>query len=71
MCLFYGIIGNVIAVGLAVKAFIGAEVRGRIVILVLIGATFLAPRLFPGRSVSLIAFIARLVVGIGCYFFLF
>jgi hypothetical protein len=70
MSLFYGIVGNVIAIGLAAKSFVESETRGRIVILVLIGTTFLIPRLFPGRTVSLVAFIARMIVAIGCYFFL-
>jgi ABC-type spermidine/putrescine transport system permease subunit II len=68
MSLFFGIIGNVVAVALAAKAFYEAETRGRIIILALVGATFLAPRVFPG--ISLAAFIARLLVGMGCYFFL-
>jgi len=70
MSLIFGIVGNVVAVVLAVKAFVEAGAGGRIALLVLMGATFLAPRVFPGLIVSQVAFIVRMLVGIGCFVFL-
>jgi len=70
MSLFFGIVGNVIAVGLAVKAFIEAQGLGRVAILILMGGTFLVPRVWPGQTMSLAAFVARMLVAVGCYLFL-
>jgi hypothetical protein len=68
--LAFGLIGNVIAVGLAAKTFLEAQGWGRVAVLILVGATFLVPRVFPGQTVSTAAFVARMLVGIGCYLWL-
>lgn len=66
----YFLIGNVIAIALSALAFYEAGVKGRIVILVLVGATFLVPKLVPGLTISYLMVAARMVIGIGCTIFI-
>jgi hypothetical protein len=63
--LFYGIIGNVVSVGLAVFAFLEAELKGRIVIFTVMSVSFIGPRLWPGRTVSSVCFLGRIFFAIG------
>lgn len=65
MSLFYGIIGNVVSVGLAVFAFLEAELKGRIVIFTVMSVSFIGPRLWPGRTVSSVCFLGRIFFAIG------
>jgi hypothetical protein len=65
MSLFYGIIGNVVSVALAVYAFLEAEIKGRIVILAAMGSSFLVPHFWPGRTVSSVCFLGRVFFAIG------
>jgi membrane-bound ClpP family serine protease len=45
-----------------------AENRNRMIILALAGLTFLLPAMFPSSAVSLIVYIACILIGIGCFF---
>lgn len=65
----YILIGNIIALVLAVLAFNEAGNPGRIALVLLIGATFLVPKLVPGPTIPYLMLAARSVIGIGCYIF--
>jgi len=69
MSLFFGLIGNVLAVGLAARAFVEAGPKGRIAIVVLMGSSFLIPKLAGGAAVAAACFTARIVIAIGCYLY--
>ena len=66
----YFLIGNIIAVALGGLAFYEAGIKGRIVLLVLFGATFLVPKLVPGLTISYFMIAARMVIAVGCYIFI-
>jgi len=53
----------------AALAFREAGGRGRLVILILVGATFLIGRIFPSLSVAYAVSSARAVLAIGFYLF--
>jgi len=63
----YFLTGTLIALGLMASAFYQAENKGRIVIFFLAATTFIVPKIFPGSTVHLISFIARILVAAGCY----
>jgi len=64
------LIGNVASVVLAVWAAYEAEGPGRLIIIALLVLTFLIPALWSASLVSLICFIGRLILGIGCFIYL-
>lgn len=66
----YGSIGTGVAIILIALAIYEAEIKGRIIILVLALLTFLLPVLFRTAVLNLICYIARLLLGIGCYIYL-
>jgi len=66
----YFLIGNVIALGLCAYAFYEAGTGGRIALLVLVGATFLVPRFVGGLPIKYWMISARMVLGIGSYFYI-
>ncbi len=70
MSLIYGWIANLVAIVLAVVAFTQAQDKGRLTILVLMGAAFGAPYLWPSPTVSLVGFLGKIVIAIGCYVYL-
>lgn len=70
MSLFYGWIGNLLAVGLAVPAFLQAGPKGRIAIGGLMALTFLVPEFVPGPTPAIVCFVARIVIAIGCYLYI-
>jgi len=63
-------IGTGVALVLMAMAFHEAENRGRVIILSLAVLTFLLPALFPSSAIWLIFFIARILIGLGCYLYL-
>jgi hypothetical protein len=65
----YFLIGNILAAGLGILAFIEAGNAGRFVLVVLFGATFLVPKLVPEPTLPYLMLAARSVIGIGCYVF--
>ncbi|MCX6575566.1 MAG: hypothetical protein NTV82_04125 [Candidatus Aminicenantes bacterium] len=64
------LIGNVLSVVLAVWAVYEADGPGRLIIIALLVLTFLIPALWSASLVSLICFIGRLILGIGCFIYL-
>ena len=64
------LIGNVASVVLAVWAAYEADGAGRLVIAVLLVLSFLISKLWPGIVVSLICFVGRVLLGIGCLIYL-
>jgi hypothetical protein len=64
------LIGNVASVVLAVWAAYEAEGSGRLVIVALLVLTFLIPAFWSATLVSLICFVGRIVLGIGCFIYL-
>jgi hypothetical protein len=66
----YGLIGNLLAVWLAVTAFLQAGPKGRITIVGLMAVTFIVPEFVPGPTAAIICFVARIVIAIGCYLFI-
>ncbi|MDD8025546.1 MAG: hypothetical protein PHI34_03450 [Acidobacteriota bacterium] len=70
MSLVYGLIGNLLAVWLAVAAVVQAGPKARIVIVTLMGASFLVPELAAGTTVSTACFLGRIVIAIGCYLYI-
>jgi hypothetical protein len=66
----YGLIGNLLAVWLAVTAFLQAAPKGRIAIAGLMAATFLVPEFVPGPTTAIICFVARILIAIGCYLYI-
>ena len=66
----YGLILNVVALGVAVYAFIESGPNGRIAILVLMGTAFLLPVIFPSRAVALACLIGKTVIALGCYLYI-
>jgi hypothetical protein len=65
----YFLIGNAAALVAGVLAFIEAELPGRVVIVILLGGTFLVPKLVPGVTILYIMLAARMVIAVGCYLF--
>lgn len=66
----YFLIGNLVAVFLAVYVFIEAETRGRIVVVLVMGSSFLVQELWPGQMVGIICSVVRVLFGIGCYLYI-
>ena len=66
----YGFIGDMLAVIVAVVAFVQAGPKGRIVIAWLMGSAFVIPRIAPSPTVSIVCFIARILIAIGCYLYI-
>jgi hypothetical protein len=64
------LIANVIAIVLIARAFFEAAATGRIIILALFALSFIVPRVWPGIPVSLICFVVRVCLAIGCYIYL-
>ncbi|GEM_PF-4401387 len=65
----YQAIGDLLAVGVAVAAFLQAGLKGRIVIAVLMGAAFLVPDMIGGQTAAYIGLAVRMVIAIGCYLY--
>ncbi len=63
----YGIIGDGLALIVAVVAFLQAGLKGRIVIAGLMGSAFLLPSLIGGENTGYIFMAVRAVIAIGCY----
>jgi hypothetical protein len=68
--LIYGGIADVVVIVLAVVAFLEAQEKGRWVILVLTGAAFGLPSLWPSPTMSLVCFLGKIAIAMGCYIFL-
>ena len=64
------LIGNVASVVLAGWAAYEAEGAGRLIIIALLVLTFLIPALWSASLVSLVCFIGRIVLGLGCFIYL-
>jgi len=64
------LIGNVASIVLAGWAAYEANGAGRLIIIALLVLTFLIPALWPATLVSLICFVGRMVLGIGCFIYL-
>ncbi len=60
-------IATLVAFAIIGLAFYEAEVKGRIIILGLTAVTFAVPILIPSVAISTISFVARILLGIGCY----
>jgi len=65
----YILIGNIAVLVIAVLAFNEAGNPGRIALVLIIGATFLVPKLAPGPTIPYLMLAARAAIGIGCYLF--
>jgi hypothetical protein len=65
----YLLVGNIAAVVAGVLAFNEAGTGGKIALVVLFGATFLAPELVPGPTIPYLMLAARALLAIGCYLF--
>jgi hypothetical protein len=70
MSIVYGLIGNLLALWLAVTAFLQAGPKGRIAIAGLMALTFLVPEFAPGLTTATVCFVARIVIAIGCYLYI-
>jgi len=66
----YGLIGNIIAVAIAIYAFSMAENKGRVIIATVMISLFVLPRLSPSTAFSIICFAGRMVFGIGCLLYI-
>jgi hypothetical protein len=64
-------IGTCAALVLMAVAFHEAEHRSRVIIPAQAGPTFLLPAVFPSSAVGLIVYIAWILIGVGCYFYVF
>jgi len=64
------LIGNVAAIVLACWAAYEADGSVRLIIMALLVLTFLIPALWSAALVSLICFVGRIVLGIGCFIYL-
>jgi hypothetical protein len=62
----YELIANIIASAYILYGFVIAEIRGRIVILILAAATFLGPKILPSLAMRIACFAARVLLAIGC-----
>jgi hypothetical protein len=65
----YGIILNIVIVAAFVLAFIKAEIKGRIVLVAIMGILILFPRFVPMIPASWlwwVHFLAKVVFGLGC-----
>ena len=66
----YGLIGDIIAVAIAIYAFSMAENKGRIIIATVMISLFVLPRLFAVQALSIICYAGRIVFGIGCLLYI-
>jgi hypothetical protein len=66
----YNLIGEGLALVFLVMAFIEAEAKFRIVLVVSYLLTFLLSRLFPSATFYLICSISRLLIGVACFIYL-
>lgn len=66
----YALIGDILALALAVIAFSMAENKGRIIIATVMISLFISPRLILSTSLSIICFTGRMVFGIGCLLYI-
>ncbi len=60
-------IATFVAIVLMGLAFYEAEARGRIIIFSLASITFLFPVFVPSPALGIICFVARILLGIGCF----
>ena len=66
----YGLIGEILALALAVLAFSMAENKGRIIIATVMISLFVLPHLIPSTALSIICFAGRMAFGIGCLLYI-
>ena len=66
----YALIGDILALAIAVIAFSMAENKGRIIIATVMISLFILPRLIPSTVLSIICFAGRMVFGIGCLLYI-
>lgn len=66
----YGIVGDGVALIVAVVAFLQAGLKGRIVIAGLMGSAFLIPTLIGGENTGYIFMAVKAVIAIGCYLYI-
>ena len=66
----YTIIGTILTLGIITYAFFEFDSKGRITIIILVAATYILPKIFPGLVIGLICFILRISIAIGCYIYI-
>lgn len=64
------LIANILAIAVIARAFIEAQIVGRLIISAGLVLSFIVPQVWAGRWISLIFFIARLSLAMGCYVYL-
>jgi hypothetical protein len=66
----YTIIGTILSLGIIVYALLEADSKGRITIIILVAATYILQKAFPGFVISTICFVLRILIAIGCYIYI-
>jgi len=61
---------TVFTIVVAVLAFLEAQVKGRIFLIVSVSLTFLLPRIFPSITMTILCFVSRIMIAVGCLIYL-
>jgi len=66
----YTIIGTLLSIGVITYAFVEADSKVRITIIILVAATYILQKIFPGFVIGTICFVLRILIAIGCYIYI-
>jgi hypothetical protein len=66
----YTILGTILSLGIIVYALLVAGSKGRITIIILVAATYILQKAFPGFVIGTICFVLRILIAICCYIYI-
>jgi hypothetical protein len=61
---------TVFTIVVAVMAFLEAQDKGRVFLIVSMSLTFLLPRIFPSITMTILCFVSRIMIAVGCLIYL-
>ena len=61
---------TVFTIVVAVLAFLEAQDKGRVFLIVSMSLSFLLPQIFPSRTMTILCFVSRIMIAIGCLIYL-
>jgi len=61
---------TVVTIVIAVLAFLEAQEKGRVFLIASMSLTFLLPRIFPSRTMTILCFVGRIMIAVGCLIYL-
>jgi hypothetical protein len=61
---------TIVTVVIAAIAFLDAQIKGRVFLIVSMSLTFLLPQIFPSRTMTIFCFVGRIMIALGCLVYL-